>query len=66
MEKGTKMTFFSHNTFLKGIAVGGICGIVIGSIIALSIGEEGVEAIRQAVQQKFPVRREVPFKYLAQ
>ncbi len=60
------MTFFSHNTFLKGIAVGGICGIVIGSIIALSIGEEGVEAIRQAVQQKFPVRREVPFKYLAQ
>jgi hypothetical protein len=66
MEKGTKMTFFSHNTFLKGIAVGGICGIVIGSIIALSIGEDGVQAIRQAVQQKFPVRREVPFKYLAQ
>jgi hypothetical protein len=66
MEKGTKMTFFSHNTFLKGIAVGGICGIIIGSIIALSIGEEGVEAIRHAVQQKFPGRREVPFKYLAQ
>jgi hypothetical protein len=60
------MTFFSHNTFLKGIAVGGICGVIIGSIIAFSIGESSVGAIRQAVQQKFPTRREVPFKYLAQ
>lgn len=60
------MTFFSHNTFLKGIALGGICGIIIGSIIALSIGENSVGAIRQVVQQKFPSRREVPFKYLAQ
>ena len=65
------MTFFSQNTFLKGIAVGGICGIIIGSIIALSIEEKigeknGVESIRQAVQQKLPIRREVPFKYLAQ
>jgi hypothetical protein len=66
MEKGTKMTFFSHNTFLKGIALGGICGIIIGSVIAVVIGESNTGVIRQAVQQKFPVRREVPFKYLAQ
>jgi hypothetical protein len=66
MEKGTKMTFFSHNTFLKGIALGGICGIVVGSIIAFSIGESSVGAIRQAVRRKFPGRREVPFQYLAQ
>jgi hypothetical protein len=66
MEKGTKMTFFSHNTFLKGIALGGICGLIIGSIIAFSIGESSVGALRQAVQRKFPGRRKVPFQYLAQ
>jgi hypothetical protein len=60
------MTFFQNRTFLKGIALGGICGIIIGSVIAFSIGESSVGAIRHAVQQKFPGRREVPFKYLAQ
>ena len=61
------MTFLGKNTFLKGIALGGICGIIVGSIIAFSIGENNASAIRQAVQQKFlGRRREVPFKYLAQ
>jgi hypothetical protein len=60
------MTFFHNNTFLKGMALGGICGLVIGSMIAFVIGESSVGAIRQAVQEKFPARREVPFKYLAQ
>lgn len=60
------MTFFSHNTFLKGIALGGICGLIVGSIIAFSIGESSLGAIRQVVQRKFPSRREVPFQYLAQ
>ena len=66
MEKGTKMTFFSHNTFLKGIALGAICGLIIGTVIAFSIEESNNGAIRQAVQRKFPRRREVPFQYLAQ
>jgi hypothetical protein len=66
MKKVTKMTFLGKNTFLKGIALGGICGLIVGSIIAVSIGENGVEAIRQVVQRKFPGRRQVPFKYLAQ
>lgn len=60
------MTFFRNRTFLKGIALGGICGIIIGSAIAFSIGESSVGAIRGAVQRKFPGKREVPFKYLAQ
>lgn len=60
------MAFLGKNTFLKGVALGGICGIIVGSIIAFSIGENSVLAIRQAVQRKFPGRREVPFKYLAQ
>ena len=60
------MAFLGKNTFLKGVALGGICGIIVGSIIAFSIGENSALAIRQAVQRKFPGRREVPFKYLAQ
>jgi hypothetical protein len=66
MEKVTKMTFLGKNTFLKGIALGGICGFIVGSIIAVLIGENGVGVIRQAVQRKFTSRRQVPFKYLAQ
>jgi hypothetical protein len=60
------MTFFRNRLFLEGIALGGICGIVIGSVIAFTIGESSVVAVRRAVQNKFPGKREVPFKYLSQ
>lgn len=60
------MTFFRNRLFLEGIALGGLCGIVIGSVIAFTYGESSVEAVRRAVQNKFPGKREVPFKYLSQ
>lgn len=60
------MTFFRNKMFLEGIALGGICGIIIGSIIAFTIGESGVEAIRRLVDERFPRTRSVPFKYLSQ
>ena len=60
------MTFFRNRMFLEGIALGGICGIIIGSIIALTIGETSVETVRRAINGKFPARRKVPFKYLSQ
>lgn len=60
------MTFFRNRMFLEGIALGGICGIIIGSIIAFTIGESSIEAIRRLVQERFPGRREAPFKYLSQ
>jgi hypothetical protein len=66
MEKVTTMTFFRNRMFLEGIALGGICGIIIGSIIAFTIGESR-EALRRAVDERFPSRRSrVPFQYLSQ
>jgi endonuclease V-like protein UPF0215 family len=60
------MTFFRNRIFLEGIALGGICGIVIGSVIAFTLGESSIEAMRKALQNRFPEKREVPFKYLSQ
>ncbi len=60
------MTFFRNKMFLEGIALGGICGIIIGSIIAFTIGESGVEAVRRLVDERFPRTRSVPFQYLSQ
>ena len=60
------MTFFRNRMFLQGIALGGLFGIIIGSIIAFTIGESSVEAIRRVIQNRFPSRREAPFKYLSQ
>jgi divalent metal cation (Fe/Co/Zn/Cd) transporter len=52
--------------FLEGIALGGICGIVIGTIIAFTLGESSIEAIRRIVDNWFPRKNTVPFKYLSQ
>jgi hypothetical protein len=65
-EKVTMMTFFRNKMFLEGIALGGICGIVIGTIIAFTLGESSVEAIRRVVEDRFPRKNAVPFKYLSQ
>ena len=60
------MTFFRNKMFLEGIALGGICGIVIGTIIAFTLGESSLEAIRRVVGGRFPRSNTVPFKYLSQ
>ena len=60
------MTFFRNRLFLEGIALGGACGIVIGSIIAFTIGASSIEAVRRAMEDRFPSDQEVPFKYLSQ
>ncbi len=60
------MTFFCNRIFLQGIALGGLFGIIIGSIIAFTLGESSIAVIRKIVQTWFPSRREAPFKYLAQ
>lgn len=51
--------------FLEGIALGGICGIIIGSIIAFTIGESSIEAVRRFLDERFSLRS-VPFEYLSQ
>ena len=57
------MTFFRNRMFLEGIAFGGICGIVIGSIIAFTLGESSLEAVRR-LQKRLSRKRGVEYKYL--
>ena len=66
MEKVATMTFFRNRMFLEGIALGGICGIIIGSIIAFTLGESSIEALRRFVSERTPRKNKVPFKYLSQ
>jgi hypothetical protein len=66
MEKVTMMTFFRNRMFLEGIALGSICGIIIGSIIAFTLGESSLEALRRLINERIPGRNKVPFKYLSQ
>ena len=66
MEKVATMTFFRNRMFLEGIALGGICGIIIGSIIAFTLGESSVEALRRVLQERFSGTPKVPFQYLSQ
>jgi len=58
------MTFFRNRVFLEGIAIGGICGIIIGSIIAFTLGESSIEAVRRIVQKCRARNRGVEYKYL--
>jgi hypothetical protein len=60
------MTFFRNRMFLEGIALGGICGIVIGSILAFALGESSKGAVRRAIHDRFPGKPKVPFQYLSQ
>jgi gas vesicle protein len=59
------MTSFRNRMFLEGIAIGAICGIAIGSIIAFTLGENR-ENLRKAINKHVPGRDKVPFEYLAQ
>jgi hypothetical protein len=58
------MTFFRNRMFLEGIALGGICGIIIGSIIAFTLGESSVVAVRRFIQKRLSRKRGVEYKYL--
>jgi hypothetical protein len=58
------MTFFRNRMFLEGIALGGICGIIIGSIIAFTLGESSIEAVRRFFHKSFSRKRGVEYKYL--
>jgi len=60
------MTFFRNRMFLEGIAFGGICGIIIGSIIAFTLGETSIELVRRVMRDRFPRKQKVLFEYLAQ
>jgi hypothetical protein len=60
------MTFFRNRMFLEGIALGGICGIIIGSIIAFTLGETSIELVRRVMHDRFPRSQKVHYEYFAQ
>jgi hypothetical protein len=60
------MSVFRNRMFLEGIAVGGIGGIIIGSIIAFILGESSMEAARRIIDNRLPGRSRIPFEYLSQ
>ena len=52
--------------FALGVAFGTAFGFVIGSMIALRIGDEGVEAVRQILGKLIGRDDEPKFEYLLQ
>ena len=60
------MATLRNRFFVEGILLGGVCGIVLGSVIAFQVGSERVSAARRLVNQV--VRREpaVPFEFIRQ
>jgi hypothetical protein len=60
------MTLLRNRMFLEGIAIGGICGIIIGSIIAVTLGESSIEAVRRVMNKLALDRHQIPFEYLSQ
>ncbi len=58
------MTFLRNRFFLGGILLGGICGMIIGSVIAFTLGESSASAVRRMLQERN--RGKVPVEYLSQ
>jgi len=58
------MTFFRNKMFLEGIALGGVCGIIIGSIIAFTLGKSSIGALQRFIDSRLSSRRGVEYKYL--
>jgi hypothetical protein len=58
------MAFFRNHKFIGGIALGGACGIIIGSVIAFTIGESSVGALRRLINKRVSDKRGIEYKYL--
>jgi hypothetical protein len=60
------MKVFRDRKFLEGIAVGGLVGMIIGSILAFLLGESRIEAARRKIENHLPHHYRIPFEYLEQ
>ena len=58
------MTFLRNRLFLGGIVLGGVCGMIIGSVIAFTLGESSASAVRRMLQERS--KGKVPVEYLSQ
>ncbi|MGZ6361532.1 MAG: hypothetical protein ACXWP0_07590 [Ktedonobacterales bacterium] len=57
----TAMATLRNRFFVEGILLGGICGIVLGSLIAFQVGNERVIEARRRMERV--VRREPTIEY---
>ena len=60
------MTIFRNRKFLEGIAVGGIGGMIIGSILVFLLGESRIQSARRMIGNRLPKHNRIPFEYLSQ
>ncbi|HEV2460424.1 MAG TPA: hypothetical protein VGS80_18880 [Ktedonobacterales bacterium] len=60
------MASVRNRFFVEGILLGGLCGVVLGSLIAFQVGNERVKAARSLMERV--VRREpsVPYVHIRQ
>lgn len=61
------MTTLRNRFFVEGMVLGGICGLVIGTIIAFQVGNEGITTARRLANRViFRQPRQVRFDLLLQ
>ncbi|HEY7347403.1 MAG TPA: hypothetical protein VH599_03720 [Ktedonobacterales bacterium] len=61
------MTTLRNRFFVEGMVLGGVCGLVIGTIIAFQVGNEGVSSARRLANRLiFRQPRQVRFDLLLQ
>lgn len=61
------MTTLRNRFFVEGMVLGGVCGLVIGTIIAFQVGNEGITTARRLANRViFRQPRQVRFDLLLQ
>jgi len=60
------MATLRNRFFVEGIVLGGMCGIVLGSLIAFQVGNERVTAARRIVERAVRRQQMVPFELIRQ
>jgi hypothetical protein len=60
------MATLRNRFFVEGIVLGGMCGIVLGSLIAFQVGNERVTAARRIVERAVRRQQAVPFELIRQ
>jgi hypothetical protein len=61
------MSTLRNRFFVEGMVLGGLCGLVIGTIIAVQVGNDGVASARRLANRViFRQPRQVRFELLLQ
>ena len=60
------MASVRNRFFLEGILLGGLCGVVLGSLIAFQVGNERVKAARSLVERVVRGEPSVPYVHIRQ